>query len=72
MVEILHGMQIEIEGFIGYFWSCPGHVFMMEWCLNRVLGQAVKDIDSTDLSSRLGATNRAASSRVRQLLREQW
>ena len=44
MVEILHGMQIEIEGFIGYFWSCPGHVFMMEWCLNRVLGQAVKDV----------------------------
>ena len=36
------------------------------------LGQAVKDIDSTDLSSRLGATNRAASSHVRQLLREQW
>ena len=44
MVEILHGMQIEIVGFIGYFWSCPGHVFMMEWCLNRVLGQAVKDV----------------------------
>ncbi|MCF9016295.1 biotin-independent malonate decarboxylase subunit gamma, partial [Pseudomonas carnis] len=36
------------------------------------LVQAVKDIDSTDLNSRLGATNRAASSRVRQLLREQW
>jgi malonate decarboxylase gamma subunit len=25
-----------------------------------------------DLSGRLGATNRAASSKVRQLLREQW
>ncbi len=36
------------------------------------LVQAVKDIGSTDLSSRLGAANRAASSRVRQLLREQW
>ena len=36
------------------------------------LVQAVKDIGSTDLSSRLGATNRAASSHVRQLLREQW
>ena len=33
---------------------------------------AIKDIDSTDLSGRLGATNRAASSHVRQLLREQW
>lgn len=33
---------------------------------------AIKDIDSTDLSGRLGATNRAASSHVRQLMREQW
>lgn len=36
------------------------------------LAQAIKDIGSTDLSGRLGATNRAASSHVRQLLREQW
>jgi malonate decarboxylase gamma subunit len=36
--------------------------------------QALADIAATgrDLSSRLGADNRAASSRVRQLLREQW
>ena len=33
---------------------------------------AIKDIHTPDLSSRLGATNRAASSHVRQLLREQW
>ena len=33
---------------------------------------AIKDIHAPDLSSRLGATNRAASSHVRQLLREQW
>jgi len=33
---------------------------------------AIKDVDGSDLSSRLGATNRAASSHVRQLLREQW
>ncbi|WP_395610177.1 biotin-independent malonate decarboxylase subunit gamma [Pseudomonas sp. B22129] len=33
---------------------------------------AIKDIDGRDLSSRLGAANRAASSHVRQLLREQW
>lgn len=36
------------------------------------LVSAIKDIDTPDLSSRLGATNRAASSHVRQLLREQW
>ena len=36
------------------------------------LVSAIKDIASTDLSGRLGATNRAASSHVRQLLREQW
>jgi len=36
------------------------------------LVHAIKDIGNTDLSSRLGATNRAASSHVRQLLREQW
>jgi malonate decarboxylase gamma subunit len=36
------------------------------------LVSAIKDIRSTDLSGRLGATNRAASSHVRQLLREQW
>lgn len=38
------------------------------------LGQAIESVRSTgpDLSSRLGATHRAASSQVRQLLREQW
>lgn len=36
------------------------------------LVSAIKDIDTPDLSRRLGATNRAASSHVRQLLREQW
>lgn len=36
------------------------------------LVNAIKDIDGRDLSGRLGAANRAASSHVRQLLREQW
>lgn len=36
------------------------------------LVSAIKDIGGSDLSSRLGAINRAASSHVRQLLREQW
>ncbi|WP_455823544.1 biotin-independent malonate decarboxylase subunit gamma [Pseudomonas graminis] len=36
------------------------------------LVSAIKDISVNDLSGRLGATNRAASSHVRQLLREQW
>ncbi|WP_141062904.1 biotin-independent malonate decarboxylase subunit gamma [Pseudomonas lactucae] len=43
--------------------------------LARVRGclvSAIKDVDSADLSGRLGASNRAASSHVRQLLREQW
>lgn len=34
--------------------------------------QAIEDIHSPDLNGRLGASNRAASSHVRQLLREQW
>jgi malonate decarboxylase gamma subunit len=33
---------------------------------------AIHDIEGPDLKGRLGATNRAASSHVRQLLREQW
>lgn len=33
---------------------------------------AIKDVSGSDLSGRLGATNRAASSHVRQLLRAQW
>ncbi|MDQ0701270.1 malonate decarboxylase gamma subunit [Pseudomonas sp. W3I7] len=33
---------------------------------------AIQDIHSADLKGRLGASNRAASSHVRQLLREQW
>jgi len=37
------------------------------------LQQAVADIgNGTDLRGRLGAPNREASSRVRDLLREQW
>ena len=38
------------------------------------LVEAIDDVAAkgTDLSGRLGASNRAASSRVRQLLREQW
>jgi len=36
------------------------------------LVSAIKDIGTSHLSGRLGATNRAASSHVRQLLREQW
>jgi malonate decarboxylase gamma subunit len=36
------------------------------------LVNAIKDVDGCDLSGRLGATNRAASSHVRQLLRAQW
>ncbi|WP_338484680.1 biotin-independent malonate decarboxylase subunit beta [Pseudomonas trivialis] len=34
--------------------------------------KAINDVDGRDLSGRLGASNRAASSHVRQLLREQW
>ncbi|MBX8491863.1 biotin-independent malonate decarboxylase subunit gamma [Pseudomonas cichorii] len=42
--------------------------------VQHVLGSAIKDVQATgaDLSSRLGASNRAASSNVRQLLRAQW
>ncbi|MEN1833236.1 biotin-independent malonate decarboxylase subunit gamma [Pseudomonas lijiangensis] len=42
--------------------------------VQHVLGSAIKDVQATgaDLSSRLGASNRAASSTVRQLLRAQW
>ncbi|MDD1036496.1 biotin-independent malonate decarboxylase subunit gamma, partial [Pseudomonas shahriarae] len=39
------------------------------------LVQAIKDVQNSgvrDLRGRLGAANRAASSHVRQLLREQW
>ena len=39
-----------------------------------VLNSAIKDVQATgsDLSSRLGASNRQASSKVRELLRAQW
>ncbi|BAN45917.1 malonate decarboxylase gamma subunit [Metapseudomonas resinovorans NBRC 106553] len=41
--------------------------------VRECLVRAVEDIgDSTDLSGRLGAENRAASSRVREMLRAQW
>ena len=39
-------------------------------CLNQAIGDVAAK--GRDLSSRLGASNRAASSQVRQLLREQW
>lgn len=40
--------------------------------VSECLKQAIGDIASTDLSNRLGASNRAASSKVRELLRAQW
>ncbi|WP_025109163.1 biotin-independent malonate decarboxylase subunit gamma [Pseudomonas sp. H1h] len=40
--------------------------------VSECLKQAIDDISSTDLSNRLGAKNRQASSRVRELLRAQW
>jgi malonate decarboxylase gamma subunit len=40
--------------------------------VNECLKQAISDVSSTDLSNRLGAKNRAASSKVRELLRAQW
>jgi malonate decarboxylase gamma subunit len=42
--------------------------------VTECLTQAIDDVahKGADLSGRLGATNRAASSKVRQLLSEQW
>ncbi|MCD5995063.1 biotin-independent malonate decarboxylase subunit gamma [Pseudomonas sp. CDFA 602] len=42
--------------------------------VREVLSSAIKDVQASgsDLSSRLGATHRAASANVRQLLRAQW
>ncbi|MCU0074241.1 biotin-independent malonate decarboxylase subunit gamma [Pseudomonas koreensis] len=40
--------------------------------VTECLTQAIGDISATDLSNRLGAKNREASSRVRELLRAQW
>lgn len=40
--------------------------------VTECLKQAIGDITGTDLSNRLGASNRAASSKVRELLRAQW
>ncbi|AMB84053.1 biotin-independent malonate decarboxylase subunit gamma [Pseudomonas agarici] len=45
-------------------------VAQVEDCLIEAIGDVAAK--GTDLSGRLGASNRAASSRVRQLLREQW
>ena len=39
-------------------------------CLSLAIGDVATS--GRDLSGRLGASNRAASSKVRQLLREQW
>lgn len=40
--------------------------------VGECLKQAIEDVGATDLSNRLGAKNREASSRVRELLRAQW
>ncbi|WP_130888292.1 biotin-independent malonate decarboxylase subunit gamma [Pseudomonas sp. Sample_21] len=40
--------------------------------VTECLKQAISDVTSTDLKGRLGASNRAASSKVRELLRAQW
>ncbi len=40
--------------------------------VGECLKQAIGDVAATDLSNRLGAKNREASSRVRELLRAQW
>ncbi|WP_085693824.1 MULTISPECIES: biotin-independent malonate decarboxylase subunit gamma [unclassified Pseudomonas] len=40
--------------------------------VSECLRQAIADVSSADLGGRLGAANRAASSRVRELLRAQW
>jgi malonate decarboxylase gamma subunit len=42
--------------------------------VTECLAQAIADVaeKGADLSGRLGAANRAASSKVRQLLRAQW
>ncbi|WP_339430331.1 MULTISPECIES: biotin-independent malonate decarboxylase subunit gamma [unclassified Pseudomonas] len=40
--------------------------------VTECLTHAISDISNTGLSNRLGAKNRAASSRVRELLRAQW
>ena len=40
--------------------------------VTECLTQAINDVSSNDLSGRLGANNREASSRVRELLRAQW
>jgi len=40
--------------------------------VTECLKQAIGNIGATNLSSRLGAKNREASSRVRELLRAQW
>jgi malonate decarboxylase gamma subunit len=48
----------------------PADITSVQECLTA----AIKDTQAsgTDLSSRLGAPNRAASSKVRELLRAQW
>ncbi|EIK72353.1 malonate decarboxylase, gamma subunit [Pseudomonas synxantha BG33R] len=46
----------------------PDDVVRVSDCLVH----AINDVAQPDLKGRLGATNRAASSHVRQLLREQW
>ncbi|MED7668025.1 biotin-independent malonate decarboxylase subunit gamma [Pseudomonas moraviensis subsp. stanleyae] len=40
--------------------------------VRECLKQAINDVSGSDLKGRLGASNRAASSRVRELLRAQW
>lgn len=72
--------DIESYGTLGLLWESLSvsqieqptaqDVEQVQGCLT----QAVEDVrvSGTDLSSRLGASNRAASSKVRELLRAQW
>ncbi len=75
-------MAYDIDSFagLGLLWEtlsvsqiehpCAGDITAVQECLIA----AVKDVQGSgnDLSSRLGAPNRAASSKVRELLRAQW
>ena len=42
MVEVLHGMQIEVEGFVGDFGRGLAHVFLMKGGFDRGAGKAVE------------------------------
>jgi malonate decarboxylase gamma subunit len=75
-------MAYDIESYasLGLLWETlsveqieqptAGDVERVTECLNQAINEVAAS--GRDLSSRLGATNRAASSKVRQLLRAQW